>query len=79
MGWAGITNGKLLTLAQVEFDAFITVDSRLSFQQNLPKYDIAVVLVISKWNRIHDLVALVPELLEKLASAPKGSVTNVGR
>lgn len=24
-GWSGITNGKLLALAQVEFDVFVTV------------------------------------------------------
>jgi hypothetical protein len=26
MGWGGITNGKLLALAQEEFDVFVTVD-----------------------------------------------------
>jgi len=36
-GWSGIKNGKLLTLAAAEFDAFITVDKNLSFQQNLEK------------------------------------------
>ena len=44
-GWAGITNGKLLTLAQAEFDVFVTVDRNLSFQQHLPKFDIAVILL----------------------------------
>ncbi len=28
-GWAGINNGDLLTLAEKEFDAFITVDRKL--------------------------------------------------
>lgn len=32
MGWAGIKNGALLTLAENEFDVFITVDRNLSFQ-----------------------------------------------
>ena len=36
-GWAGISNGKLLALAQAEFDVFITVDRNLSFQQHLPR------------------------------------------
>ena len=31
MGWAGIKNGQLLTLAEAEFDVFITVDRNLSF------------------------------------------------
>lgn len=38
MGWSGVKNGELLTLAEKEFDVFITVDRNLSFQQNLPKF-----------------------------------------
>jgi hypothetical protein len=77
-GWSGITNGKLLALAQTEFEAFVTVDRNLSFQQHLPKYEIAVLLLAAKSNRIDDLVALVPNLLKSLPSAPKGSVTRIG-
>ncbi len=45
MGWSGTKNGKLLTLAEKEFDVFITVDRNLSFEQNLPKFNIAVVVL----------------------------------
>lgn len=34
MGWATIKNGELLTLAAQQFNAFVTVDRNLSFQQN---------------------------------------------
>ena len=77
-GWAGITNGELLRLAQAEFDVFVTVDRNLSFQQHLPKFSIAVVLISSKSNRIDDLIALVPALLASIEAAPKGVVTRVG-
>lgn len=77
-GWAGITNGKLLSLAAAEFDAFVTVDRNLSFQQPLPKFDIPLVLLVAKTNRVDDLVALVPKLLAILPHATKGAVTNVG-
>jgi hypothetical protein len=77
-GWGGITNGKLLALAAGEFSAFVTVDRNLSFQQHLPKFDIAVILLTSKSNRVDDLVALVPKLLETLPIARKGSVTAIG-
>jgi len=43
MGWGGIKNGKLLALAQAEFDVFLTADRNLSFQQNTTKFEIAVV------------------------------------
>jgi hypothetical protein len=42
-GWSGISNGKLLALAQAEFDVFVTVDKNLSFQQHLPKFSIAAI------------------------------------
>ena len=35
MGWAGKTNGELISLAQQQFDVFITVDKKLVHQQNL--------------------------------------------
>jgi hypothetical protein len=78
MGWGGVTNGKLLALAQAQFDAFVSVDRNLSFQQHLPKYDIAVILLLAKSNRVTDLLGLVPELLKALPIAPKGTVTRIG-
>ena len=45
MGWAGIKNGQLLALVEVEFDVFITVDRNLSFQQNLSQFNIAVIVL----------------------------------
>ena len=34
-GWAGISNGKLLSLAAAEFDVFITVDRNLASNEAL--------------------------------------------
>jgi hypothetical protein len=75
--WGGITNGKLLTLAQAEFDAFVTVDRNLSFQQNLPKFSIAVLVLVARSNRLADLKVLVPKLIAAIPSAQKGTVTYV--
>jgi hypothetical protein len=77
-GWVGISNGKLLSLAAVEFDVFVTVDRNLPFQQHLPKFDIAVILLRAKTNRIADLVALVPELVSIIPNAKTGVVTSIG-
>jgi len=66
MGWATIKNGELLTLAEKEFDVFITVDRNLSFQQNLPRYNIAVIILRAWSNRLRDLRHLAPKLLEVL-------------
>jgi hypothetical protein len=68
MGWAGLTNGKLLTNAQAHFDVFITSDKNLSFQTNLTRYKIAVIILCPARNQIEDLRPLVPALLQVLSS-----------
>jgi hypothetical protein len=77
-GWESISNGKLLTLAQAEFDVFVTVDKNLSFQQHLPKYAIAVILIHCKSNRVEDLLTLLPDLLDAIPKASRGQVSHVG-
>ena len=41
-GWAGIKNGALLRLAATPFDALVTVDRNLEYQQNFFGLTIAV-------------------------------------
>jgi hypothetical protein len=78
MGWSTVKNGELLSLAARRFDAFVTVDRNLSFQQNLPSFDIAVFVLRARTNRLADLRPLVPDLLALLATAQPGTVTFVG-
>ena len=79
MGWAGIKNGDLLALAEKEFDAFITVDRKLSVQQDLTKFRIPVVLIRARTNRLEDIRPLLAELLEKLPRVLAGVLTIIGR
>jgi hypothetical protein len=51
MGWSTIKNGELLALAARDFDVFVTVDRNLSFQQDLPTFSIAVVVLRARSNR----------------------------
>ncbi|MGQ0445403.1 MAG: DUF5615 family PIN-like protein [Beijerinckiaceae bacterium] len=44
-GWAGRKNGDLLRLAQEQFDAFITVDRNMAFQQDAGQIDTTVVVL----------------------------------
>ncbi len=78
MGWTTIRNGRLLALAEREFDVFVTVDRNLAFQQHLPAFTIAVIVLRARSNRLADLLPLVPELLATLSSARRGVVTYVG-
>ena len=45
MGWGGLTNGALLEKAELEFDVFLTGDRNLSFQQEVSKFNIAVLVL----------------------------------
>lgn len=74
MGWATIKNGELLALAEKEFDVFLTVDRNLSFQQNLPRFNLAVIVLRAPSNRLGDLRTLMPKLLELLPTAKRGEV-----
>ena len=76
-GWAGIKNGELLTRAQTQFDAFVTVDRNLAFQQNTPQFTIAVIVLQAPTNRLKDLRPLLPKLQQILPIAPKGEVSRV--
>ncbi|MGB3669772.1 MAG: DUF5615 family PIN-like protein [Phormidesmis sp.] len=78
MGWAGVKNGQLLALAEAEFDIFITVDRNLAFQQNLPQFDIAVIVLQAPSNRLADLKPLAPEILAISATVAKGQATAIG-
>jgi predicted nuclease of predicted toxin-antitoxin system len=72
MGWAGVKNGQFLTLTASEFAVFITVDRNLSFQQNLPQFEIAVIILQVQSNRLSDLKPLVPRVLDVLATVIQG-------
>ena len=74
-GWAALKNGELLGRAQQEFEAFVTVDRNLPFQQDLSRFSIAVIVLRAPSNRISDLRSLVPQLLTALPVAKRGEVT----
>jgi predicted nuclease of predicted toxin-antitoxin system len=78
-GWAGIKNGDLLKLAEKEYEVFLTVDRKISVQQDLTTFNIAVILIRSRSNRLEDIRTLVPELLETLNRATPRALMTVGK
>ena len=72
MGWAGKKNGELLALAQQEFDVFVTVDRGVATQQNVSRFNIAVLVLRARSNRLTDLKLLAPRVLASLASLRAG-------
>ena len=71
LGWERIKNGALLRLAASEFDAFITVDQNLPYQQNLSDIDLAVIVLCGGTTRLPDLRKLLPSLLQTLQNPQK--------
>ncbi len=67
MKWDAIENGELLRLAAAAgFDALITNDRGLEYEQNLDALPLAVVVVIAKANTIEAIRPAYDKLLDVL-------------
>jgi len=77
MGWDGLKNGALLAKAQIDFDIFLTGDRNLTFQQDLTKFDIAVVVIQAKSSQLEHLLPLIPKVLTVLPTLASGRVVYV--
>ncbi|HEY3175172.1 MAG TPA: DUF5615 family PIN-like protein [Candidatus Polarisedimenticolia bacterium] len=77
-GWAGKKNEDLIRLAAGRFDAFITIDKNLVFQQNLKDLPFGVEVLSARSNRLADLEPLVPRILEALAVVQPSHLIHVG-
>lgn len=76
-GWNGIKNGLLLARAATCFDAFITVDKNLPYQQNLKTLPIAVVVLDASSNELVALLPAIPKLTQVLANLSPCTVVRV--
>lgn len=76
-GWAGLKNGELLRRASLEFEALVTGDQNIEYQQNLSKLSLGIVVLVAPNNRIETLRPLVPKLLEVLATIEPGRLARV--
>ena len=75
MGWGGVKNGKLLAPASRDFDAFLTVDKNLPYQQNLAALPISVIVLAADSVELPALLPLIPKLEAVLARlGPKSYV-----
>jgi predicted nuclease of predicted toxin-antitoxin system len=76
-GWSGVKNGELLALAVAEFDAFLTIDQNLKYQQNLQTFPIAILLLVARNNRLKTLLPLMPDVRAALAEIKAGEFVRV--
>ncbi len=73
-GWSGLKNGELLGRAAAHFDVFITADQNLRYQQNLAGFEIGVVVLAARSNRLADLLPLVARAEAACRSVQPGEV-----
>ena len=77
-GWAGLKNGALLKQAcDAGFEALITGDKNLEFQQNLKASGLFVVVLVAPSNKLEDLLPRIPGALEALSRAKPGEIERV--
>ena len=69
-----LKNGSLLRAAETDFDVLISTDSNMEYQQRLPDYDVALIVLRAFTNSLDDYLPLVPLLLAKLATIAPGEV-----
>lgn len=77
-GWTSLSNGALLRQAASNFDALLTADQNIEFQQNLKALPIAVVVLVANSNRLESLAPLVPDILRVLKTLQPKALVRVG-
>jgi hypothetical protein len=76
-GWAGLSDGEVLRRADEQFDVLVTMDQNLPYQQNLPDFEVAVVVLKAPSNAFPDVVELMPEVNEQVRQAKEGEAVVV--
>ena len=78
MGWRSIKNGELLALAvQNGFEALVTTDHSVQYEQHIAALPIGVVVLHAPSNDLDDLEPLVPNLLAELNHLQPRKVVHV--
>jgi hypothetical protein len=76
--WNGVKNGELLKLMISEkFDALITFDRNMQYQQNFRKYTIAVLVFNARDNTYNTLKEYIPKLKDMLRKPLLSGVTEI--
>lgn len=77
VGWRGKKNGELLAAAEKEFDAFVTIDQGLPYQQNLKELKMGIILLEARSNRYKDLASLITKVNVALQTLKYGQIVRI--
>jgi predicted nuclease of predicted toxin-antitoxin system len=76
-GWASYANGQLLGHAQDSFDVLVTADRRLQFQQNLARFDIGVIVILTVSLRYRTIRVAIEQIRAAVAAVQSGELLHV--
>ncbi len=76
-GFSGLQNGKLLSAIDKVYDAFITIDSNLKYQQNFSDKTLRVIVLRAPSNRLEDILPLLPQVYDALQSMDEGEIRSI--
>ena len=76
-GWTSYANGELLGRAQSQFDVLLTADRRLQFQQNLARFNIGVVVILTVSLRYRTIRVAMEPIRAALAAVKPGELLQV--
>lgn len=78
MKWNGKRNGELLGLMVYHgFEGLVTIDKNLSYQQNINKFDLIIIVLEAPNNKIETLKPFVTAFLELAESPFENKVVSV--
>ena len=78
LGWQGIKNSELLRRARGRFEVLVTMDRNLEFQQNVAGFEVTILVLLARSNRMVHLRPLVPAILTALKTLRPGELRRVG-
>jgi len=75
--WTSLANGDLLGRAQDRFDVLLTADRRLQFQQNLSRFKMGIVVVLTVSLQYRHIRVAVDAIRGALAAVEPGQLLHV--
>jgi hypothetical protein len=76
--WVGLKNGELLRRMRSRYDALVTMDRSIEFQQTVSTLPFGIVVIRAKSNRMQDLRPLVQSILAAVDAVKPGRIQRVG-
>lgn len=73
-GWDNYQNNQLLSLAENEFDLFITGDQNIEYQQNLQSRQIRIITLVLYRTNINHILPPIPQIKQAIDTMQLGEL-----